>query len=132
MERIRSQAKLQGMNTSPIRSIVIAALLAATGSGIGYASPFPPARGVVESVREVQLADPFGFPGVFELAFKPQTADELLVRLDDGQAISVVHTGMRIFEAGQRVQVVPGPEGVRIEHADDPTFLQTYYPFTKH
>ena len=99
-----------------IRSVVITALLA----------------GIVESVHEVQLADPFGFPGVFEHAFKPPTADELLVRLDDGRAISVLHTGMRIFEAGQRVQVVPDPQGVRIEHADDPTFLQTYYPFTKH
>ena len=107
-----------------IRSVVITALLAATGSGIGYADASPPARGIVESVREVQLADPFAFPGVFEHAFKPPTADELLVRLDDGRAITVVHTGMRIFEAGQRVHVVPDPKGVRIEHADDHTFLQ--------
>ena len=112
MGRIRSQAKLQGMNTSPIRSVVIATLLAF------------PSYGIVESVREVQLADPFGFPGVFELAFKPPTADEVLVRLDDGQAIRVVPTGMQIFEAGQRVHVVPDPRGARIEHADDPLFLQ--------
>ncbi len=111
------------MNTSPIRSVAIAALLTAAGSGIGYAD-HPPARGIVESVREVPLADPAGFPSVFELAFKPQTADELLVRLDDGRAISVVHTGMRSFEAGEHVQVVPDPNGVRIEPADDPIFLQ--------
>jgi hypothetical protein len=112
MGRRRSQARLQGMNTSPLRSVVITALLAL------------PAYGIVESVREVPLADPFGFPGVFELAFKPQTADELLVRLDDGRAISIVHAGMRIFEAGQHVQVVPEPKGARIEPADDSTFLQ--------
>ena len=123
MGRIRSQARLQGMNTSPIRSVVIAALLAVAGSGIGYADPAP-ARGIVESVREVQLADPVGFHGAFEHAFKAPTADELLVRLDDGQAISVVHTGLRIFEAGQRVHVLPDPSGARIEHADDPMFLQ--------
>lgn len=107
-----------------IRSVVLAALLAVTAPGIGYADPGRAARGIVESVQEVQLAEPSGFPGVFELAFKPPTVDELLVRLDDGRAISVVHTGMQVFEAGQRVQVVPGPQGVRIEHADDPTFIQ--------
>lgn len=106
-----------------IPSVVLAALLATTGSGIGCGDPCPAARGIVESVREVQLAGAFGFPGVFEHAFKPPTADELFVRLDDGQAISVVHTGMQIFETGQRVQVVPDPAGVRIEHADDPTFF---------
>ncbi|HWM42647.1 MAG TPA: hypothetical protein VNP36_09445 [Burkholderiales bacterium] len=99
------------MNTSPIRSVVITALLAL------------PAYGIVESVREVQLADPFGLPGVFELAFKPPTADEVLVRLDDGQAIRVVPTGTQIFEAGQRVQVVPDSSGARIKPAD-PIFLQ--------
>jgi outer membrane lipoprotein SlyB len=124
MGRIRSQARLQGMNSSPIRPVVIAALLAATGSGIGHADPGAAARGIVESVREVQLADSVGFPGVFEHAFKLPTADEVLVRLDDGRAIEVVHTGTRTFEAGERVQVVPDPKGVRIEPADDPTFLQ--------
>ena len=112
------------MNTSPIRSVVIAALLAATGSGIGYADHNPLPRGTVESVREVPLADPVGFAGVFELAFKPPTADEVLVQLDDGQAIRIVLTGTQIFEAGQRVHVVADPKGVRIEPADDPTFFQ--------
>ena len=95
-----------------LRSVVISALLAF------------PAYGIVESVREVPLADPFGLPGVFELAFKPPTADEVLVRLDDGQAIEVVHSGMAIFEAGQRVQLAPDSRSVRIEHADDPMLLQ--------
>jgi hypothetical protein len=90
-----------------IRSVVFAALL-----------------GIVESVREVQLADPSGFPGVFEHALKPPTADGVLVRLDDGRAIRVVHTGIRLFEAGQRVHVVPDSKGVRVEHADDLMFLQ--------
>ena len=123
MGRIRSQARLHVMNAGPIRLIVIAALLAATAPGVGYADPAS-ARGIVESVHEVQLADPAGFHGAFEHAYKPPTADELLVRLDDGRAISVVHTGMRIFEAGQRVQVVPDPSGARLEPADDSRFLQ--------
>ena len=112
------------MNSSPIRSVVIAALLAASGSGIGYADHSPLPRGTIESVREVPLADPLGFAGVFELAFKPPTADEVLVRLDDGQVIRVVLSGMQIFEAGERVQLVPDSRGVRIEPADHPTFFQ--------
>jgi hypothetical protein len=69
------------MDTGIVRSLFVAALLASTAPGIGYAGPSA-ARGIVESVREVQMAEPFGFPGVFELAFKPLAADELLVRLD--------------------------------------------------
>jgi len=111
------------METRIFRSLFIAALLAGTTPGIGYASPSA-SRGIVESVREVQLAEPFGFVGVFELALKPSTADELLVRLDDGQLIRVVHTGTRIFEAGQRVHVVAGPHGTRVERADDHRFFQ--------
>lgn len=118
------------MDTGIFRSLFIAALLAGTTPGIGYAGPSS-SRGIVESVRDVQLAEPFGFPGVLELAFKPSTADELLVRLDDGQVIRVVHTGMRIFEAGQRVHVVADPHGTRVERADDHTFFQPQYPSTK-
>jgi hypothetical protein len=100
------------------RSLVITALLAF------------PAHGIVESVREVPLAEPVRFPGVFELAYKPTTADEVLVRLDDGQAIRVMHTGTRIFVAGQRVRVVPDLGGARIEPADDLRFLPPKYPST--
>ena len=100
-----------------MRWAFISALLAGTAPGIGYADSRGE-RGIVESVREVQLAEPLGFAGVFELALKPPTADELLVRLDDGQAITIVHTGNRTFEAGQRVRLVPDPRGTRVEPAD--------------
>lgn len=106
------------------------ALLAGTGTGIGYAGPSADG-GIVESVREVELAEPSGFPGTLELALQPPTAAELLVRLDYGQVISILHTGMRIFEAGQRVHVVPDPQGTRVERADDHTFFQPQYPSTK-
>lgn len=111
------------MDTRTLRSAFIAALLASTAPGIGYAGPSA-ACGIVESVREVELAEPFGFASVFELAYKPATADELLVRLDDGQVITVVHTGMQMFEAGQRVQLVADPRGTRVERADDARFFQ--------
>jgi len=48
------------MNASPIRLIVIAALLAATAPGVGYADPAS-ARGIVESVHEVPLAEVHGW-----------------------------------------------------------------------
>lgn len=111
------------METGIFRSLFIAALLAGTAPGTAYADPSA-APGIVESVSEVQLAEPSCFPGVFELSFRPSTADELFVRLDDGQVIRVVHTGIRIFEAGQRVHVVAGPHGTRVERADDHTFFQ--------
>lgn len=111
------------MDTDIMRWAFISALLAGTGPGIGCASPSAD-RGTVESVREVQLAEPFGFPGVFELALKPPTGAELQVRLDDGQLITIVHTGVRIFEFGQRVHLVPDPHGMRLERADDPPLFQ--------
>ena len=86
-----------------MKTIVIAALLAASG--------------IVESVREVQLAeDPARFPGVFEESYQPRTADELRVRLDDGRAITVVPGAMQLFRPGERVLLVPERKGVRIEH----------------
>jgi hypothetical protein len=100
------------MDTRTLRSVFITALLANT------------ALGIVESVREVELAEPFGFAGVLELAYKPSAADEVVVRLDDGQVIRVVHTGLQLFEAGQRVQVVADHRGTRVERADHAMFLQ--------
>jgi hypothetical protein len=103
-----------------MKPIFIAALFAATASSAGYANPYTSDYGIVESVREVQLIDePPGFPGVSEHAFKPRTGDELLVTLDDGRAITVVQAGMRIFQPGQRVLVVPGRKGARVEPAGD-------------
>ena len=101
MPMLRSSAIL-----APMKSIMITALLAF------------PSYGFVESVREVQLAEPPpAFVGVFALAARPPSGDELLVRLDDGQAISVVQTGMQLFQPGQRVRVAPESTGVRVEHA---------------
>jgi outer membrane lipoprotein SlyB len=55
-----------------------------------------PSYGTVEDVRE----------------------DELLLRLDDGRSITLVQAGMRFFQPDERVLVVPGRHGARVEHAD--------------
>ena len=43
--------------------------------------------------------------------------EEVVVRLDNGQTIAVVQGGWQDFAAGQRVQVVSGRGGSRVEHA---------------
>lgn len=92
-----------------MKSIVIAALLAATG--------------IVESVREVPLPeDPPGFPGIFEDTYQPRSADEIRVRLDDGRAITAVAGETQLFRPGQHVFVVPDGKRWRVEHAGERLF----------
>jgi outer membrane lipoprotein SlyB len=45
-----------------------------------------------------------------------RNGDEIVVRLDRGRTIAVVQGGFRDFEAGQRVRVLTGSEGTRVEH----------------
>lgn len=46
-----------------------------------------------------------------------QSGDEIIVRLDNGRVIAVVQGGSERFEAGQRVRVLTGGKGARVEHA---------------
>jgi outer membrane lipoprotein SlyB len=76
------------------------------------------AYGTVESVREVPLRRELSeLTEVFELSMRPETGEELVVRLDDGRTISVVHDGLQRFVEGQRVRVVPQRGGARLEHS---------------
>lgn len=115
-----------------MKKVLIAAILAAGAVSSAAATPYAPqefdfselagldgtAYGIIESVREVQLDQgPAGLAGVFEHAIRPETGDELVVRLDDGRAITVVQNGTQRFEPGQRVRVVPGRRGARVERA---------------
>jgi hypothetical protein len=70
------------------------------------------AHGIVESVREVSRAQ----DDLFEHALKPHTAQELLVRIDDGRAVLLQPQEMRAFHAGQRVRVISSTTGTRVEH----------------
>jgi hypothetical protein len=65
-----------------------------------------PASGVVESVREVPL-DIHGFREAIEHSINPQTAQELVVRLDDERAVTLVEE-VRRFAPGERVRIVAG------------------------
>jgi len=46
-----------------------------------------------------------------------QNGEEIVVRLDNGPTIAVVQGGSQWFERGQRVRVLSGPRGSRVEHA---------------
>ena len=72
--------------------------------------------GVVESVRETPLPEDRAAPAdVLEHSVKPETAEEIQVRLDDGRAITVVQDAMQRVAAGQRVAIVRERRGARIE-----------------
>jgi outer membrane lipoprotein SlyB len=46
-----------------------------------------------------------------------QEGEEIVVRLDSGTTIAVVQGDSQGFEAGQRVRVLTGPKGSRVERA---------------
>lgn len=70
------------------------------------------AHGIVESVREVSRAP---VQTLFEHALKPDTTQELLVRIDDGRAVRLRPQELRSFQAGQRVRLVSSTTGTRVE-----------------
>ena len=75
-----------------------------------------PASGIVESVREVQLgSEQPGFVDAFEHALRPQTGEQLLIRLDDGRAVRVMENETQRLEAGQRVRIQSDTSGTRVE-----------------
>lgn len=67
----------------------------------------PSVLGIVESVREVtrHAAQP---ADVLEHALNPETADELVVRLDDGRAVTVRLDARQGFQPGERVRLLGG------------------------
>lgn len=76
------------------------------------------AIGIVESVREVKLdTAPVALTEVFEHALRPDTGDELVVRLKDGRTISVIRDSMQLFQPGQHVLIIRHGANVRIERS---------------
>jgi outer membrane lipoprotein SlyB len=95
-------------------SLVAAAL-------IGCASPYAPQEfnfdalsgpgsmtlGTVESVATVRIErDIHAYEEPPELSIQPELGDQMVIRLDDGRAITLVLTGMQRFQAGERVRVL--------------------------
>ena len=85
------------------------------------ASPYAPQEfdftellGTVEAVTPVAVENPLA--NTFEHALKPESVDQLTVRLDDGRAVIVPQEEMQRFARGQRVRLLGSTNGVRIEH----------------
>jgi hypothetical protein len=73
--------------------------------------------GIVESVREAPLMrDIHAFDvEVFEHKLRPETAEQVVIRLDGGSAITVTHNGDVHLQPGQRVRVTLTTTGPLVE-----------------
>ena len=114
-----------------MRRALVAISLVVASFGV-FAQPYAPQEfdfsglaamgtetGIVESVREVPVArDLHGFdPDVLEHTLqRPETVEEMVIRLDGGYAINVKATGdMRSCSPGQRVRVTFTTAGPLVE-----------------
>lgn len=106
-----------------MKNAFLASILAAALAGCAAPTPYAPqdfyfsaselerlpalASGMVESVRQVPR-DIDAFQNVFEHRINPELDDQLLIRLDDGRAVTVLDRDMQGFAPGQRVRIVAG------------------------
>jgi outer membrane lipoprotein SlyB len=94
---------------APVGTIAGAAIGGLLGNTIGHGD----GRGIATILGAVGG----GFAGnAIEHNATAQNGEELVVRLDSGATIAVVQ-GAQGFERGQRVRVLSGPRGSRVEHA---------------
>jgi hypothetical protein len=97
-----------------------AVLILAGTLSMGYAAEYAPQEfdfselGTVESVRQVPILELL--PNVFEHAVRPETVNELVIRVDDGREVILRNEAMQRFVAGERVRLEPGSRGPRVEH----------------
>jgi outer membrane lipoprotein SlyB len=95
---------------APVGTIAGAAVGGLLGSTVGHGSG--------SAAAAVLGAVGGGLAGnAIERNATTQNGEEIVVRLDNGQTIAVVQGGWQDFAAGQRVQVVTGRGGARVEHA---------------
>ena len=76
--------------------------------------------GTVESVATVRIErDIHAYEEPAELRIQPELRDRIVIRLDNGRAISVVLNGLQRFEQGERVRIISdtySPYGPRVFH----------------
>src|SRR5437762_3212291 len=100
---------------------IFSAIAIAAAVTSAHAGPYAPQEfdfsellGTVESVHQVPLED--RMPDTLQHALKPESVDQLTVRLDDGRAVIVPQEELQRFARGQRVRLLGSANGVRIEH----------------
>ena len=95
---------------APVGTVAGAAIGGVLGSTLG--------RGAGGAVATILGAVGGGLAGnAIEHSATEQNGAEIVVRLDNGPTVAVVQSGSQRFEAGQRVRVLTGPRGSRVEHA---------------
>jgi hypothetical protein len=73
-------------------------------------------HGIIDSVRDLLPGAHIpGHADAFEHAVGP--SEQIVVRLDDGQALTIVQTTLKQFEPGERVLLSRSKVGIRLEHA---------------
>jgi hypothetical protein len=104
--------------TDLMKKLLIALMFVAMPLSSAFAAPYAPQEfdfsgldGVAYGTVELVQPAP---PSPIELA---QKAEAALVRLDDGRRITVVLRLLQHVEPGERVRVVRGAKGARIERA---------------
>ena len=102
--------RINGGDNAPVGTLAGAAVGGLLGSTIGHGSG--------SAAAAILGAVGGGLAGnALEHNATTQNGEEVVVRLDNGQTIAVVQGGWQDFAAGQRVQVVTGRGGSRVEHA---------------
>jgi outer membrane lipoprotein SlyB len=95
---------------APVGTVAGAAVGGLLGNSIGH--------GGARAVTTLLGAVGGGLAGnAIEHKATAQDGEEIVVRLDNGTTIAVVQGGPQGFEAGQRVRVLSGSKGSRVEHA---------------
>ena len=107
-----------------MKQIFIAALFAATtstGFADDYASPefdFTGLPSMEHGVVEAHIPQhPPGLGEVFEHSINPESDDQIVVRLEDGSAVTVEHDATVPLQPGEAVLVVHAHDGARLELA---------------
>jgi outer membrane lipoprotein SlyB len=97
-----------------MKRIVAAGLMVAALGGC--ATPYAPqefdfrdisSAGIIESIMPAPR-DIHAFDDAMVHEVNPQAAEQLLIRLDDGSAVTLREEGARSYEPGQRVRVTSG------------------------
>ena len=88
------------------------------GAGIGGLLGSTLGRGPGRGVTTILGAVGGGLVGnAIDRDASAQNGEEIVIRLDSGATIAVVQGGSRDFERGQRVRVLSGRGGSRVEHS---------------
>ena len=94
---------------APVGTVAGAAIGGLAGSTLGH--------GTGSAVTTILGAVGGGLAGnAIEHSATAQNSEEIVIRLDTGATIAVVQGGAQDFEAGQRVRVLSGSRGSRVEH----------------